>query len=244
MQMPSTLDAHYESKYAGSDFREVSEVPVRRWPRNRFQAAVAALLEKPGGRYLELGAGSGNVAKTLMTSYGEMALTEYANVRVEELRKLFAPSPQVRVHKCDLNSDTIPYTDGYFDAVSLIAVIEHLIDPIAALQEICRVVKPGGRLVIDTPNIAKWTRRIKLLFGYFPSTASLDEGLLMYDRKTPTDLHDEGHLHYFTFRSLGRLATEHAGFQRYEARGYGLPILGKVWPTMFSDICMILHKAS
>ncbi len=121
-------------------------------------------------------------------------------------------------------------------------VIEHFIDPIGALRELHRVLKRGGRLIVLTPNIAKWTRRLKLMAGYFPSTASLQEGLVCYDGHTPTDLHDEGHLHYFTYRSLSRLSIERAGFSRAENRGYGTLILGKLWPQMFSDLCTVLHK--
>ena len=51
------------------------------------------------------------------------------------------------------------------------------------------------------------------------STASLDEGLKTYDGGS-TDLRDEGHLHCFTYRSLGRICIERAGSGSVEDRGY------------------------
>ena len=115
------------------------------------------------------------------------------------MSQLFRDYEKVKVIQHDIDNKSMDFPDGYFDTAVMVAVIEHLVDPKTALRELSRVLKPTGRLIIDTPNIAKWTRRIKLLFGYFPSTASLDEGLLSYDKRTPTDLYDEGHLHYFTF---------------------------------------------
>jgi len=78
------------------------------------------------------------------------------------------------------------------------------------------------------------------MFGYFPSTASLDEGLLMYDCKTSTNLYDEGHLHYFTYRSLKRILLERVGMSEVRIHGYGKPILlTKFSPKLISD-CIVI----
>jgi len=71
----------------------------------------------------------------------------------------------------------------------------------------------------------------------------------MYDKKTDTDLFDEGHLHYFTFRSLKRLLTERVGFKNVQYYGYGnfrtmkVPgFLSRLLPSLFSEICIIALK--
>ncbi|MFA5149944.1 MAG: hypothetical protein WC433_03420, partial [Candidatus Omnitrophota bacterium] len=80
----------------------------------------------------------------------------------------------------------------------------------------------------------------KLLFGRFPSTASLNEGLLNYDRKTQTKLYDESHLHYFTFRSLKNILTERIGFSKIFCYGFGRPeVLVRLLPRLFSECLMI-----
>lgn len=56
------------------------------------------------------------------------------------------------------------FASGFFDAITLWDVLEHLHDPAATLREIHRVLKRGGVLVIRVPNAASWDAR---LFGRY-----------------------------------------------------------------------------
>jgi SAM-dependent methyltransferase len=213
-----------------------------------------------GGDILEIGAGNGNVAKTLLTS--ELKIASYtlgdisyiSSRRIEGLRRNLDDS---RVSLLKMDAEDVPAREnGKYDAVIMIALIEHLIDPLRAMQNIRRLLKPCGFVYIDTPNIAKYTRRAKLLLGRFPSTASLNEGLTTYSGE-PSDLYDEGHLHYFTYRSLSLMLTERCGFTRVirlrypsESRysvgwsPFGHHVhnyLTKIWPGAFSEIAVICY---
>jgi SAM-dependent methyltransferase len=236
------LTEHYDAKYAASDFTSVVPVQLVARPWDRRQMAVLCARRGAAGKYLEIGAGDGATILALADVYNQLVGTDLSAVRVKQMELLFQKNPKAQILQNNLEVDGLSFADGEFDTAVMVDVIEHIIDPIGALKEIHRVLKPGGRLIVLTPNVAKWTRRLKLLAGYFPSTASLQEGLIHYDKKTPTDLHDEGHLHYFTFRSLARLAVERAGFSRVEKEGYGGGVLSRVWPEMFSDLCLTFYK--
>lgn len=129
----------------------VKPVPIVRRPRDRFELTALIVSSSGGGRYLEIGAGSGNVALTVLEKYEEIVLTELSNVRAKELSKLFRDQAKVKVIQHNIDNNVLDYPNGYFDTAVMVAVIEHLIDPKIALRELARVLKSGGRLIVDTP---------------------------------------------------------------------------------------------
>lgn len=62
----------------------------------------------------------------------------------------------------------LPFRDGAFDAVVAGEILEHVLDPDALLDEAARVLRPGGRLVLTTPNLACWYNRLLLPLGFQP----------------------------------------------------------------------------
>ena len=61
----------------------------------------------------------------------------------------------LNVMKVD-ESGKLPFSDNVFDAVNCLAVLEHMKFPSYFLKEALRVLKPGGQIVIEVPNIYKW----------------------------------------------------------------------------------------
>jgi SAM-dependent methyltransferase len=72
----------------------------------------------------------------------------------------------VDYRECDLGAERLPFPDGAFDFVTYTDVIEHhAFSPKRVLREVHRVLAPGGRVILLTPNHASIYNRFKLLAG-------------------------------------------------------------------------------
>jgi SAM-dependent methyltransferase len=80
-------------------------------------------------------------------------------------------------------NDALDYPDSSFDVVILTEVMEHLPYPMITLAEICRILRPSGRLVGTVPNAVHLRNRLSFLFG------------------GPVEP-DPTHLHHFSLESL------------------------------------------
>ncbi len=246
---------HYDHKYAREATPDGSTEPlVRRTtlPTTRYEACLGTLLDRfRGSQLLEIGAGSGLLTRSLLAAElpcQRYVATELSRSRLAGLERALL-DPRVDVRVLDVEQQTDEHLAAY-DAVVMLALIEHLFDPMRAMRKVRSMLRPGGFVYIDTPNIAKWTRRLKLLAGRFPSTASRDEGLATY-AGGPVDLHDEGHLHYFTYRSLSRMLVERCGFARVVKvpyangpRVFGRRVghgLARAWPELFAELALVAY---
>ena len=111
----------------------------------------------------------------------------------------------------------LPLASDCADVVIMSEVIEHLVDTDSALDEAWRVLKPGGSLLLSTPNLAAWYNRALLVLGIQPvfSEVSLRG---VYGRPGSQVA---GHLHMFTRRALtGLLAARGFGSIKVEGARY------------------------
>lgn len=66
----------------------------------------------------------------------------------------------------DIETEPLPIADGWADAVVMMQVWEHFaVDPMHVLWEINRILKPGGRLILSTPNGACWRYAMRIAQG-------------------------------------------------------------------------------
>jgi glycosyltransferase involved in cell wall biosynthesis/2-polyprenyl-3-methyl-5-hydroxy-6-metoxy-1,4-benzoquinol methylase len=128
----------------------------------RYIATLEALPEgQPGQRVLELGAAFHHVTAALIhrKRYEEVRCTDVWEGEPSSKRVLASSDgmhrDEVIVDNFDLQSSPWPYADGGFDVVLCCEILEHLaLDPMALMAEMNRVVKPGGTLLLTTPNLA------------------------------------------------------------------------------------------
>lgn len=75
-------------------------------------------------------------------------------------------SKELTYHQANIERHRLPFEDATFDLVLFCEVIEHLLsDAVGALLELKRVLKPGGRLVLTTPNVARLENVARLVAG-------------------------------------------------------------------------------
>lgn len=58
----------------------------------------------------------------------------------------------------------LPFDDAAFDAVLCLEGVEHLVDPVMFIAELARVIRPGGHVVLSTPNVMNLYSRLHFLF--------------------------------------------------------------------------------
>ena len=163
---------------------------------------VIARLIGGGERLLDVGCGDGTFAALVKNKYQEVYGVDLS---AEAIRR--ARGKGVKVFQVDLNSQPLPFELDCFDTVTCLDVIEHVFDPRVLLEEIYRVLKPGGEGFITTPNIRFLRCLQSIVFtGRFPKTSS------------DPSLYDGGHLHYFTSKDI-ELLLENAGFRTVAKRG-------------------------
>ncbi len=167
------------------------------------------------GTLLDVACGRGVLLRLLRE---RMPGTHLVGVDIASPSVELTRSAGFEAHVADV-SKTLPFSDGEFDVVVFGEVIEHLVDPDAALVEISRVLKPDGTLVLTTPNLASWFNRLLLIVGIQPIFtetslhANLGRRFMTLGQMKPT----QGHLKIFTLPALKEmLAANGFAIERIE----------------------------
>jgi 2-polyprenyl-3-methyl-5-hydroxy-6-metoxy-1,4-benzoquinol methylase len=124
----------------------------------------------------------------------------------------------------DFDHHKLPFNSSFFDTVFSMEVIEHLFDPIGILNEVNRVLKKKGTLLISVPNIAWLPNRLFLLFGIF--TDSQDVQLV------------PSHIRFFTLKRMNYLLFN-TGFKITKVIG----TTDFVTPTIGSKVINLLARS-
>jgi len=124
------------------------------------------LLADAGGRVLELGAGTGANLDLYPEDVGEIVAIEPDPHMAKRLRATAAASPRT-VSVNEAPAEHLPFEDSSFDTAVSTLVFCTVPDPGAALAEVARVLKPGGRLLFvehvraEDPGLARWQDRLE-----------------------------------------------------------------------------------
>ncbi len=110
-----------------------------------------------GLRVLDAGCGPGLYAESLVDSGADVVALDASGPMVELARARLGARAEVVQH---LLGEPLPFSGDTFDAAVCALAIHHVEDREAALRELCRVLRPGGALVLSTQHpTADWLRK-------------------------------------------------------------------------------------
>lgn len=100
---------------------------------------------KAGGRVLDVGCGVGQVVGRLTADGYEAFGVDVSSPNIERASKVSS--------RCQLyDGKHLPFKDGFFGGAGAFNVLEHVDEPEKFIEELVRVVEPGGRVVLSSPN--------------------------------------------------------------------------------------------
>ena len=147
--------------------------------------AIKKFFQKPG-KILDVGCSTGT-----FLSMAEIDGWKTFGVDINERAVKFAREKYgLNIKIGDL--ETLNFPEGYFDVVTFFDTIEHLPDPVLALMEVKRILKPKGLILITTPNID----------GLFPKLTYLlfAKTIGAWEHPTPP-----GHLYQFSKQTIAKI---------------------------------------
>jgi 2-polyprenyl-3-methyl-5-hydroxy-6-metoxy-1,4-benzoquinol methylase len=148
---------------------------------------------QPSGRLLDVGCGGGRFLNRMKKRGWQVEGTDFDEQATRKVSARYG----IKTHVGDLTQCALPADS--FDVITMSQTIEHLYDPLATLHECLRILKPGGLLVMTTPNER--------------SIGATEFGAFWRGWEAPR------HLHLFSVESLQRL-TRGAGFDVANASTY------------------------
>ena len=151
-----------------------SWIPLQRsWQRRRFEVVHSFMGPQASRATLDIGCGSSRIVQTLPGVVG-------MDLGIHKLRWLRAPGR----HLVQGSLTRLPFVDGAFDTVICSEVIEHIPRDQVHLEELVRVIAPGGSLILGTPDYSRrrWLL-LEWLYGKVFPNGYVKEHINRYTRR-------------------------------------------------------------
>ena len=121
------------------------------------QSAIVELANiKTGHTVLDVGGGTGRVAAQIIGIANCTVIADSAYKMIQEAVKK-------GVHAINTNAEQLPFAEDGFDRIIMVDAFHHVADQRQTLGELWRVLRPGGVLIIEEPDIKNWLVKLVAL---------------------------------------------------------------------------------
>lgn len=141
----------------------------KRTPRSEYPSRLASYLAKRfslarGAKVLEVGCGRGDLLKEFHALGFDCRGLDASDHCARNM-------PELKVVCADLSKERFPYDDNSFDIIYHKSVLEHFNSPDHIMKETARVLRPGGRVIVLTPD---WVSQMKVFYEDFTHSRPYD----------------------------------------------------------------------
>ncbi len=151
-----------------------------------YYQVQACLEHARGDALLDMPCGDGVLLEMLAPNFKHVVGVDASKAHLDLAR---VRVPQAECHEALLEEFE---TDRHFDTITMINVLEHVVDPVVALQRAVRFLSPGGVLIVHVPNASAINRKIAVLMGTLSECEEL----------SPFDIQVAGHRRSYTLETL------------------------------------------
>lgn len=185
--------ALWTTPFANAQWHRANFLPHRN--RYAFDLETLAAIAPRGARIADLGCAPGHFLAAARLLGHDCVGVDLAPDRIGDFARHF----DLEVKRCDIEREPLPFGDESLDVAVLAETFEHLrFDPLYALSQINRVLKPGGRLLFSTPNLHSIQN-----IGRFLTGRSISDPLTEFGKLR--GIGHMGHVREYSTREIRRL---------------------------------------